>query len=309
MKILNKYRFIRGKGKGGDAPIPRLTPPPDSQNFLKSISISDAVDALCEGPIYGLVDQFGRKVYGLDMLKGVYLNKVPVMNNIGQYNYRNILMEINLGTENQKPLSNFNHVYISKNSNFKLLGPVDPNDQDIRPNGSELSNPNVTPENFTKWAKGSGWPDMPQDPFVFVHHIRNADVSKLKVGLMIDQLFDTVSEGSAKGEAGKMGHQKRAAVELLLKYGVEGSSQVFEKRVIIDGIVTSPYAYMIDESSSSFSYANAGSRPPTNGTPGGTPPPNRNVGSGFPAPGGPFNDLWIFNPLPVPENPVAIGAF
>ena len=308
MKILNKYRFARGRGKGGDAPIPRLTPPPDGQNLLKSISISDAVDALCEGPIYGLVDQFGRKVYGLDMLKGVYLNKVPVMNNAGQYNFRNVLMEINLGTENQKPLSNFNHVYISKNVNFKLLGPIDPNEQDVRPNGTQLSNPNVPEENFTDWAKGSGWPEIPQDPFVFVHHIRNADVSKLKIGLIIDMLYDTVSEGAGKGDVGKMGHQKRASVELLLKYGVEGSSQVWGKRVVIDGIVTSPYAYMIDDDSSTFDASSGvGSRTPIAG---GAPPPNRNVGGGLPPPMGPFNDLWIFNPLPIPENgPAYIGAF
>ena len=75
----------------------------DNQNLLKSISISSSMDLLCEGPIYGLVDQFGRKIYGLDMLKGIYLNKIPVMNSRGEYNYRNVLMEINLGTENQKP--------------------------------------------------------------------------------------------------------------------------------------------------------------------------------------------------------------
>lgn len=261
MKILNKYRFARGSGKGGDAPIPRLSPPPDNQQLLKSISISDTVDALCEGPIYGLVDQFGRKVYGLDMLKGIYLNKVPVMNNNGEYNYRNVLMEINLGTENQKPLVNFNSVYISKIVNFRLLGRIDPNEQDIRPNGTSFSNSGVPPLNFTNWAKGSGWPDIPQDPFVFVHRIRNADVSKLKIAFMIEQLFDTVSEGSGKGEPGNIGQQKRAAVELLVRWGVEGSPTVFSRRVVIEGTVTSPYAYMIgDGSTFDSSSAYTGSR-------------------------------------------------
>lgn len=257
MKILNKYRFARGGGKGGDAPIPRLSPPPDNQQLLKSISISDSVDALCEGPIYGLVDQFGRKIYGLDMLKGIYLNKVPVMNNKGEYNYRNVLMEINLGTENQKPLVNFNSVYISKTANFRLLGRIDPNEQDIRPNGTSFSNPGVPPLNFTSWAKGSGWPDIAQDPFVFVHRIRNGDVSKLKIGFMIEQLYDTVSEGSGKGEAGNIGQQKRASVELLLRWGVEGSPSFFSRRVIIEGTVTSPYAYMIGDGSPTFDSAAA----------------------------------------------------
>ena len=92
MKILNKYRFIRGAK--GSTPTPALVPPPDNQNVLKSISISNTIDVLCEGPIYGLVDQFGKKVYGLDMLKGIYLNKVPVMNASGQYNFLNILIQL-----------------------------------------------------------------------------------------------------------------------------------------------------------------------------------------------------------------------
>ena len=120
MKILNPYRFIKG---GSGTPEVFLLPP-RSQNLRKSISIAEVVDILCEGPIYGLVDQFGRKIYGLDMLKGVYLNGVPVMNTKGEYNFRNILMEINFGTENQKPLPSFKKVNIPKGMGFKLLGPI-----------------------------------------------------------------------------------------------------------------------------------------------------------------------------------------
>ena len=256
MKILNKYRFARGAKS--DPAIPRLVPPPDNQNLLKSISISSSMDLLCEGPIYGLVDQFGRKIYGLDMLKGIYLNKIPVMNSRGEYNYRNVLMEINLGTENQKPLVNFDHVYIPKVANFKLVGAIDPNEQDIRPNGSAFSNPGVESKNFSRWAVGSdGWPDSPQDPFVFIHHVRNRDVKKLKIGFIIEQLFDTISEGSGKGEAGSMGNYKRASVELLVKWGVEGSTMFSSRRVIIQGVVTSPYAYMIGDGASTLDSSSA----------------------------------------------------
>ena len=256
MKILNKYRFARGAKS--DPAIPRLVPPPDNQNLLKSISISTSIDLLCEGPIYGLVDQFGRKIYGLDMLKGIYLNKIPVMNSRGEYNYRNVLMEINLGTENQKPLVNFDHVYIPKVANFKLVGTIDPNEQDIRPNGSAFSNPGVESKNFSRWAVGSdGWPDSPQDPFVFIHHVRNRDVKKLKIGFIIEQLFDTISEGSGKGEAGSMGNYKRASVELLVKWGVEGSAMFSSRRVIIQGVVTSPYAYMIGDGASTLDSSSA----------------------------------------------------
>lgn len=248
MKILNKYRFIRGGGGGSDPPIPALQPPPDNQNVLKSISITHCVDALCEGPIYGLVDQFGKKVYGLDMLKGIYLNKLPAMNAAGEYNFRNILMEINLGTENQKPLVNFNKVYIYKPANFKLLGKIDPTERDIRPNGGPLSNPNVERRDFSAWAQNAGgWPNEPQDPFVYVHHIRNKDVRKLQIAFVIEQLSDTVSEGPEKGKGGKMGMNQRSRIELVLRYGIEGAKTVSAKTIIIDGLVLSPYAYMVGE--------------------------------------------------------------
>ena len=60
MKILNPYRFYRGSGGKKNDKVPSLTPP-RPQDLKKSISIAEIVDLLCEGPIYGLVDQFGKK--------------------------------------------------------------------------------------------------------------------------------------------------------------------------------------------------------------------------------------------------------
>ena len=249
MKILNPLRFIRGAG-GSNPPVPALVPPPDGQNLKKSISIYECVDLLCEGPIYGLVDQFGKKVYGLDMLKGIYLNGNAVMNYKGEYNYRNIMMEINFGTENQKPLVNFRNVHIPKPVNFKLLGPIT-NEQDIRanPNGGEV-------RNFTKWAINSeGWPNQAQDPYIFVHKIKNRDVKKLKVSLVVEALMDTVDRGPAKGEAGKMGMSQASSLDLIFKWGVEGSPNYISKRIPISGLVQSPWAYMIGNGSTSYTQA------------------------------------------------------
>lgn len=263
MKILNKYRFIRG-AKGGDAPTPRLVPPDVNQNLMKSISIFNSVDALCEGPIYGLVDQFGRKIYGLDMLKGIYLNKVPAMNSAGEYNFRNILMEINLGTENQKPLVNFDKVYIYRPANFRLLGKIDPNEEDKRPTTQPLKGKSLKVENFTSWAKGqNGWPDLPQDPFVYVHHIKNKDVKKIQIAFTIEQLSDTVSEGTGPGEAGKMGMNKRSSVELMIRYGLEGAKTLVPKRVIIEGLVLSPCAYMVGEGTPTIDNSSSSSGNPS----------------------------------------------
>jgi hypothetical protein len=171
-------------------------------------------------------------------------------------------MEINLGTENQKPLVNFNKVFIYKPANFKLLGKINPNDTDLR----AQVNTGDPPREFTAWAKqgGGGWPTEPQDPFVYVHHIRNKDVKKLQIAFIIEQLSDTISEGTGSGKAGKMGMNKRSRVELLIKYGIEGAKTFSAKTVIIDGLVLSPYAYMVgDESSTVNSPAGVGINPQT----------------------------------------------
>ena len=233
MKILNPYRFFKGAfGSGTNASTPQLVPPSTDANLLKSISIFECVDLLCEGPIYGLVDQFGKKIYGLDMLKGIYLNDTPVMNYKGEYNYRNVMMEINLGTENQKVLNNFKKVYIARPANFKLLGPITNTDT-----GNEVALNNRPGGNFVNWAKSSnGWPSENQDPFVFIHKIKNKDVKKLKVSLMIEQLFDTVSEGSKGG----LGTNKATDLELNIKFGLDGGLIIGNRNILINGFVQSP---------------------------------------------------------------------
>jgi hypothetical protein len=241
MKILNPYRFFKGAfGSGTDAPTPKLIPPGKNAKLLKSISIFECVDLLCEGPIYGLVDQFGKKIYGLDMLKGIYLNDTPVMNYKGEYNYRNVVMEINFGTENQKPLNNFKKVYIARPANFKLLGPINSSGEplDTRAGG-----------NFVDWAKSSdGWPSENQDPFVFIHKIKNKDVKKLKISLLIEQLFDTVSEGG--DSKGGLGTNKATDLEINIKFGLDGGLILGNRNILINGYVQSPYGLMIGDGSS-----------------------------------------------------------
>jgi hypothetical protein len=245
MKILNPYRFFKGAfGSGTDAATPKLIPPGGDSRLLKSISIYECVDLLCEGPIYGLVDQFGKKIYGLDMLKGIYLNDTPVMNYKGEYNYRNVMMEINFGTENQKPLNNFKKVYIARPANFKLLGPITNTDT-----GAEAAlNTRSGGRNFVNWAKSSdGWPSENQDPFVFIHKIKNKDVKKLKISLLIEQLFDTVSEGG--DSKGGLGTNKATNLELIIKYGLDGGLILGNRTIVINGYVQSPYGLMIGDGS------------------------------------------------------------
>ena len=253
MKILNPYRFYKGKGGGDKAPVPALVAP-DSQSLLKSISISESVDLLCEGPIYGLVDQFGKKVYGLDMLKGIYLNKIPVMNYDGKYNFRNVVMEINLGTENQKPLENFKNVYIWRPASFKLLGPIVVNNAGIAGSPDHRADPNNgSIRDFTGWA--TGWPTEAKDPFVYTHHIKNKDVKKIRLSLIVESLFDTVDKGSGPGQQGKMGMNRSTDLRISVTCGVEGSNKVIVKEYSIFGTVTSPYACMLGEPLGQFNSA------------------------------------------------------
>lgn len=277
MKILNQYRFFRGAK--GEADTPALIPP-TSQDVLKSISISESVDILCEGPIYGLVDQFGKKVYGLDMLKGIYLNKTPVMNANGEYNFRNILMEINFGTQNQKPLKNFTSVYIGRAASFKLLGPINtqatPDGSiDKRYNrGDKTVQPN--PRDFTSWARG--WPSS-ADPFIYVHHIKNRDVRKIRIGMLVEALFDTQDMGEG-GKGKDIGLSKETSVKVLVKAGVEGANATFVKQYTITGMAQSPFAVILGESAGQFASVTSsdyfgrqgGALVSTVSTPGGKPP-------------------------------------
>jgi hypothetical protein len=254
MKILNTLRFAKGAGRS-NPPVPALVPPPMGSDLRKSISISENVDILCEGRIYGLVDKFGKKVYGLDMLKGIYLNGTPVMTDRGEYNYRNVMMEINFGTENQRPLVNFKNVYITKPFGFKLLGPITSNAQpdELRadPNGGGL-------RDFRSWAINSqGWPSSNQDPYIFIHKIKNRDVKKIKISLMIEALMDTVDQGSGSGKAGAMGMNKSTTVNLRIKWGLDQSLFYYSKDLPFSGLVQSPYAYMIGNGTASFSTASS----------------------------------------------------
>jgi hypothetical protein len=244
MKILNPYRFLKGKGGSGgkSGEDPKLVPP-RNQNLRKTISLSETIDILCEGPIYGLVDQFGRKVYGLDMLKGVYLNGMPIMNNKGEYNFRNILMEINLGTENQKPLPSFKNVNIPRGGGFKLLGPIKAVDE-----GTEYALNNRAGGNFVNWAKQGDWPSENKDPFVFVHKIKNKDVKKIKISLLVEALCDTVDVKS--GSKNDIGTTNSIGMTLFLTYGLENSFTVKSRTITIYGTATSPFAMMIGDSES-----------------------------------------------------------
>ena len=76
---------------------------------LQSTSFVKTLDLVAEGPIQGFCDETGKFVTGTDILKGVYLNEIPVKNTHidaaterGAYNFRNVHLAYKKGTETQK---------------------------------------------------------------------------------------------------------------------------------------------------------------------------------------------------------------
>lgn len=93
--------FFRNLEEGGhsDEDLEKL----QSTTFLKTL------DLLSEGPIEGFCDQTGKLVTGIDILKGVYLNEIPIkntqintVNDIGAYNFRNVRLAFKKGQPDQK---------------------------------------------------------------------------------------------------------------------------------------------------------------------------------------------------------------
>ena len=141
-------------------------------------------------------------------------------------------------------MANFNNVYIYRPANFKLLGPVNvPSEQEV---GG--SNDTRNGKSFTSWALG--YPTDVRDPFTFVHHIKNKDVRKIRISLIVEALSDTVDKGKEPGDTGDMGMSKPATVVIAVTHGIEGTKKATTKEYPISGTVTSPYAYMIGEPAS-----------------------------------------------------------
>ena len=74
------------KGGGSSPPPPSVTQYPNvlappqigKMNTLSSFSYAELVDLLSDGPIEGLVNKFGQKVYDENIFEGIYFNDVPI---------------------------------------------------------------------------------------------------------------------------------------------------------------------------------------------------------------------------------------
>ena len=85
-------RGYGGGGKGGGA----RTPVEEKDN-LRSVQYAEVLDVISEGEIQGLVNG----------LKSVYLDKVPLQNNDGSFNFEGVQFNFTPGTQGQGALPGF----------------------------------------------------------------------------------------------------------------------------------------------------------------------------------------------------------
>lgn len=166
---------IRGaKGGGGSSHTPV-----EAKESGRSHQIMEFVEVISEGEIYGLVDD----------MKSVYLDKTPIVNPDGSFNFKNITLKGVVGTQDQEVLAGFSSAQreIAVGTDVKFGKPItrrvtDRNITDLRitvgvksllqqaENGD--TNPTsvdlvikigdrVYPHNFTgKYSNGGGYSEM-----------------------------------------------------------------------------------------------------------------------------------------------------
>ena len=95
-----------GSSKGGSSHTPV-----EAKETGRSFQIARILEVLSEGEIYGLVD---------DMCS-VYLDKTPLQNKDGTFNFKNVYVYANAGTQDQDVLKEFSSVEKEINVNTKIL--------------------------------------------------------------------------------------------------------------------------------------------------------------------------------------------
>lgn len=101
----NKPLVISGRKGGGDKENIYEAP-----NTLRARQSAKIVDAMCEGPIEGIVGG----------LRGIFLNETAVQNKDGTFNFKNVGAQWRNGTQDQTPLDGFTDVQAETNVGVEL---------------------------------------------------------------------------------------------------------------------------------------------------------------------------------------------
>jgi predicted phage tail protein len=105
------YTDIEIRGAGGGKSSGKAHTPTEAPNTLQSSIKGRILDLIAYGPIYGLADG----------LKSVYLDKTPVMNADGSYNFSGIKMTTREGWPDQPPIEGFPDVESTTEINTEVL--------------------------------------------------------------------------------------------------------------------------------------------------------------------------------------------
>ena len=92
---------MRMFGAGGSKPkTPAVRTPVEAKNTLQSRNIARIIDALCEGPIKGLVN--GNQ--------SIYFDDTVLENEDGTFNFEGVTVETRIGEPDQEPLAGFPYI-------------------------------------------------------------------------------------------------------------------------------------------------------------------------------------------------------
>lgn len=105
------YSYVEISGAGGGKSSGKAHTPTEAPNTLQSSIKGRILDLIAYGPIYGLADG----------LKSVYLDKTPVMNADGSYNFTGVKMTTREGWPDQAPIDGFPSVESTTEINTEVL--------------------------------------------------------------------------------------------------------------------------------------------------------------------------------------------
>lgn len=212
-------------------------PSEEDKEKLESTSFIKSLDLISEGPIEGFCDNTGALCTGSNILKGVYLNNVPIQvtNNqsVPQYNFRNVSLAFKKGIEDQLPL------YQGQKDNFYWL-------EDF--SYSSITNPwAVRLFNQTTLEDAPEKVNAPQKQSQGAYSVVDQDVDWIGITINVGQCYTIDDDGVYQinkgtihihGDVTGVYHRSKPEEVLKIPDDSRNDHNVFLE---IEGMATSPY--------------------------------------------------------------------
>jgi len=177
MKHLIKKNFLQGGGKKKPHMSPPTLRPPQLGAFqiLNSYSVGEVIDLISDGPIEGLVNQYGQILGGgRSILQGVYLDNTPVQVSSlsSSYSSKDAMFQSDVSSA----MNSFGNIYFS-NNNYNYIYPGAPLPAlhvtrfiseigiAISLRGAAFNNIIAAPQWYSPFTSSSGWSGSPYTYF------------------------------------------------------------------------------------------------------------------------------------------------